>query len=756
MATTENGIYYPNDYSKKADVPDDMKKMAESIDPIVTGIKQNVQTLQQEQQTQNTNISNLQKDNTKNKEDIAELQQNKETVNTQLETLQEEIKELEQDVKANAVIEETEKEKSLYISDASGARGKLDVLGNVEQEVTETGVNKFNLGEDKQNRIGLEVTIDKSKVTINGTTTGQGYIWTGGLEIDAYYKSIGVFKAGTYKWFLNSDPQKTSGDGILAFYIRDQSKTEIKSLTYKSTSSVTFTLTEDKELFVNAYANSAGMVFNNFEVLFQLQDNSIETENYEEFIPNSPSINYPSPLKILGDNINLFNKDTITENAFINTDGNISNQEGIFYSDYIEVKENEYFSITGRTDWWSLGVYNADKTFIRRTTTTAVNGSVLIPTNGKYIRINAKMEDIDKIKVEKGSIATSYSPYGQGSTDVSVYNKNILNINDFTKTAAGVTITKSRDIFTMNGTATSNNAFIFNSSQIIKLLGNYTLSVKYISGAKSGTSNFNVRNNDTNSVVFNTNLTTLDTSTNANIESATKIKYGIYVTANATFSNFMFKVQLEKGATATAPVEHQEQNYILDIQQPMLKWDYFDLDRKKEVHTWNKKNLTGTENAWQLYTTGTRRFGLDITGDLPEIATGKYGTGYCTHFKVLTTTRTDLTMFLQVEPNHFYIAIVDTNSRWADVTELKSELQELYNAGTPVTIYYKTAETTELDLTESQIQTLEQLNKLRLYKGVNNIFTTEDIALLQAEYGVDIQTKINNVISTQLSQIGGN
>lgn len=138
MATTENGIYYPNDYSKKADVPNDMKKMAESIDPIAASIKQNIKTLQQEQQTQNTNISNLQKDNTKNKEDITELQKNKETVNTQLETLQEEIKELEQDVKANAIIEETEKEKSLYISDASGARGRLDVLGNVEQEVTET------------------------------------------------------------------------------------------------------------------------------------------------------------------------------------------------------------------------------------------------------------------------------------------------------------------------------------------------------------------------------------------------------------------------------------------------------------------------------------------------------------------------------------------------------------------------------------------------------------------------------------------
>ena len=214
------------------------------------------------------------------------------------------------------------------------------------------------------------------------------------------------------------------------------------------------------------------------------------------------------------------------------------------------------------------------------------------------------------------------------------------------------------------------------------------------------------------------------------------------------------ELQLEKGSTATDYEEHKEQKIILDIQQEMLSGDYFDLDRKKEVHGWNKKILTGTENTWQLYTTGTRRFGLDITGDLPVIILGKYGTGYCTHFKVLTTTGTDLTMFLQVEPNHFYIAIVDTNSRWSDVTALKNELQELYNANTPVTIYYKTAEVTELDLTEAQIKALEQLNKLRFYKNVNNIFTLEDIALLQATYSVDIQTKLNN-INNQLLEMGG-
>lgn len=582
MATTENGIYYPNDYSKKADVPNDMKKMAESIDPIVASIKQNIKTLQQEQQTQNTNISNLQKDNTKNKEDITELQKNKETVNTQLETLQEEIKELEQDVKANAIIEETEKEKSLYISDASGARGRLEVLGNVEQEVTET----------------------------------------------------------------------------------------------------------------------------------------------------SPSIDYPSPLKILGDNINLFNKDTITENAFINTDGNISNQEGIFYSDYIEVKENEYFSITGRTDWWSLGVYNADKTFIRRTTTTAVNGSVLIPTNGKYIRINAKMEDIDKIKVEKGSIATSYSPYGQGSTEIIDINKNLARLEaegKYRNYRSGEYVNSSEfDSFIAR--VKQNKTYY--ASNTHSNLCFFDKNMNYLSG--------DAFNGDS---LFNTN----------NIDNV----YYITLAADKTKKDM---VQIEEGDTATGYEEHKEQKIILDIQQPMLKWDYFDLERKKEVHNLGHYKFTGDENfkkrgvynnlnvfylegadvpfmyKLQTYTKSGISNASKTAKSISYASNGTIEEGIQLYYNSGNPVRA------------FYISFKDIET----VEDLKAKIKEI-----DFYYYYEVEEPTELDLTESQIQTLEQLNKLRLYKGVNNIFTLEDIALLQAEYGVDIQTKFNN-ISTQLLELGGN
>ena len=74
MATTKNGIYYPGNYESVADVPADMKKMAESIDNKVedintringfknyddTEIKQDIATNKTNIQANATDILNL-------------------------------------------------------------------------------------------------------------------------------------------------------------------------------------------------------------------------------------------------------------------------------------------------------------------------------------------------------------------------------------------------------------------------------------------------------------------------------------------------------------------------------------------------------------------------------------------------------------------------------------------------------------------------------------------------------------------------
>lgn len=95
MATTTNGIYYPNDYDSVADIPADMKKIAESVDTKIAENKTEINNIKTEQTTQNTNISNLQKDNTtnksnitKNSSDITTLKSNVIDINAKIDNIQ--------------------------------------------------------------------------------------------------------------------------------------------------------------------------------------------------------------------------------------------------------------------------------------------------------------------------------------------------------------------------------------------------------------------------------------------------------------------------------------------------------------------------------------------------------------------------------------------------------------------------------------------------------------------------------------------
>lgn len=56
MAKTAKGIYYPSDYESVADVPSDLKEMAESIEQAFENEAYDDTEIKQEQITQNENI----------------------------------------------------------------------------------------------------------------------------------------------------------------------------------------------------------------------------------------------------------------------------------------------------------------------------------------------------------------------------------------------------------------------------------------------------------------------------------------------------------------------------------------------------------------------------------------------------------------------------------------------------------------------------------------------------------------------------
>lgn len=70
MATTKNGIKYPDNYSAIADIPEDLKKMAESIDTAIENNKYNDEDIIAKLDDIDDNIENLDKKHDKEVEKI--------------------------------------------------------------------------------------------------------------------------------------------------------------------------------------------------------------------------------------------------------------------------------------------------------------------------------------------------------------------------------------------------------------------------------------------------------------------------------------------------------------------------------------------------------------------------------------------------------------------------------------------------------------------------------------------------------------
>ena len=199
--------------------------------------------------------------------------------------------------------------------------------------------------------------------------------------------------------------------------------------------------------------------------------------------------------------------------------------------------------------------------------------------------------------------------------------------------------------------------------------------------------------------------------------------------------------------------QHEEQSYIMPVQQEMLENDYLDYDNEEEVHTKAKLVLTGNEN-WILESTG--RFGI-IKSDLPEIpaATSNnndYLGNMCNSYKESTPALTwkkvqgfcvDMSSSLRIYDDKY-----STNN---DLEGFKTYLKSQYDAGTPVIIYYKLQTPTRLAFTDEQKAVAKELNNARTYKNVTNI-TTDSKAILSLDYAKDQETQ-NQKMQNEIDEI---
>ena len=244
----------------------------------------------------------------------------------------------------------------------------------------------------------------------------------------------------------------------------------------------------------------------------------------------------------------------------------------------------------------------------------------------------------------------------------------------------------------------------------------------------------------------------------------TKVTWGLILretTTNNTDSGLLSNLMIEEvensSTTSTDYEEHQEDNYILPIQQEMLNGDYFELEEDgwKEVHGWTKVVLDGTNNkvtADTTMTSGKYRYKFNSSSvDLKKCSLSSTDEkAYCEQLKLLQDGDTyDCIEGFTVNNNFIYM-YVDEFSNGNMTNNFNTELQDnnmIFHIPVVESAY------TKLACTEKQSAVLDKLNNLDLFKNTNNIITAENIAKLKLKYVVDTKTYIDNQIADMQNQL---
>lgn len=725
MATTKNGVYYQDDYTKIADILSDMEKMAESIDELIeeskyddTGVKNNIKTIQDEQKVQNDNIEDIQ---------IKDTEQDK----------------LIQKLKKALINETTEQDTSIHIEDASDLPAVLSVQGNHYQETQEGTDNLAVLNEGTITQDGITVDIQDGVASFSGVSTSDATTY---ITVGTAY----LYEGQTY--YLNKDRVQSSGSS--GFSIKNGT-----TITWwDGTDEKAWECTKTGEYEVRiSFTPSPIAAIGTFKL-------TISKTSGAEWVQGKkaiPSVEYPSPIKIVGDNINILPNEAISQiegnlEWTVNSDGSVhvvgtASSNALFLKkgtnnteEVFRFKANKIYKNVGNVD---IVYRKTDGGYARKLEGEIFSYEEDEVINQLYLQVPSG-QTVDETYYPKiveyyEGIDESYSPYAMGSVKITKVNKNMFILP--ASKLLGVEVAPQEDgAYKLNGTSTTSWAYR-NGEYFWISPGKYTLFAEGLEGLISAV--FGIRTEDNWKAEINVGIKEYT------FEVTKKMKVRPYFTCSSSsvFNNNTIKVQLEKN-TKTDWIKHEQKEYILPIQDEMLERDYFDLLNNKEVHNWKKVILNGTENWSKSGSTTDEIFVATL-----NIENAIDGYGYCNYFKYWGGIKIS---YFSVYNNGVNIRFYMDGAEIKTIEEFKAWLQQKNTEGNPVCVYYRLATPTKLDLTEEQKEVLQQLNSLDLYKGVNNIYTEQDLALLKLDYTVDTKMYINNKISSQNQQIleiaGGN
>ena len=699
-------------------------------------------------------IEDIQEEQTKQNEDIEDLKQ----INAKQDDLIQKLKD-------NSINVTTEEVTSLQVQDASTLPAKLDVRGNQSQETRE-GYNIWDYLSAVLSSAGgltIEKDYENGYITVNGMPS-KDYV---SIVSTAYITNLLEDGQRYTLWQENYQNEETAGIYLQVARTDDNGTTRYYSLSNSATFLVDKSNNASYSIILQTSTVANTKTLSNYKNRYMLYKGT-EDKTYE--LPGaSPSLDYPSEVRTVGDNVNILPNNAVSTshngvNYTINEDGSIyavgtaTSNSQVILAGQLSATE-EVFKFKKSIQYKNVG--NVRITY-RKTDGDygqITPSSILVPEEDitvgcLYIEV-IKDYSVDVLYYPKlveyyEGMDESYSPYGQGSVEIKKINKNLFNIPSSNNSGVEVVL-QDDGSYKLNGTSTANWSYRY-GDYILLQPGFYTIFAEGITGLASCI--FGVRNEDTG---FVKQITPAQTSLTFEITENIKVKPYFTCSTSGVYNNNIVKVQLEKNNIATNWMKHEEQSLVLDIQKPMLRGDYFvkEADGWKEVHTFGYVNTREVENLGVSLNTSNGEFRRYNAHNLvTDRKSGEYLKILCTHFKRTDSRWHENEGICGWETGQSF-CIGTFNTNYDTVDKMKTFLQQ-----NDVGIYYELATPTKLDCTEEQSVILDQLSELELFAGTNNIITAESLALMQMQYIADTQSyidsKLNNINQQILEIAGGN
>lgn len=654
---------------------------------------------------------------------------------------------------------------SISISDVDDSKPADIVIKGNHYQATREGYNLYNVKDARDFSVGvivgeddwITITADNS----SGTSTKYMNFFTNNLDLktNTDYAIILEIKqvTGTGKLNLINTFQSTgqfSTSWISDFTSITSNKYKIIGKTVSDMSLSTFGLRS----YVAYAPGEAGTITLRVSVL---EDTSVDLDTfvYEQY-GISPSLDYPSEAETVGSNVNGF--DLI---SYYNTAPVVSATKQLLNNGIklnFEAKADAYIGTVlneGETlnkNWrsgcvavepnttYTIQVSSAPKCYISYLDEnykaikgfTQFFGNVTFTTDARthyiYFRFGYNNSasiltfyEFTNIKIEKGSVATPYSPFGMGSVEIDVVNKNLLDKNNekkgITINAAGVEESNGARSITQYITVDKNKKVLYVnwSGKTGKKNPGYTILLSYDSNKKLITRQPTFNETSSKNWAFDIS--------NA---SFIKVTYDDLQINNGDFGVENTIISYEK----TEYEAHQSQTVIMPIQQEMLTGDYIE---NVEHHEWKKLILNNDVAIDRFTTSDSNAYRFVILNiDVLSLGVGEKADILCNKLNVVKATETyEKVEGISASTNSLIIYIDECKNM--TVEEFRAYLKRFYDEGNPFVIYYKSINSTDLPLTLEQKTAREQIFNTKLYSGITNITNNSSYpAIIELNYNI--------------------